>query len=171
MNARFSAALFAALGVMHTAPAVDASRDQRDPQETGWPRPTCIVTILDTVQDACYLLFQVEPKRTAVRRFDSTPSDVQSAAAVRDHQLAELNDTYEQGFKSLYPGTPPLSLLRFQWEGWKVQNEYDRVVRENELAWLEGVLDRIAAAPSVAVSGPVPCGARPQKSSSTNNRR
>jgi hypothetical protein len=130
-----------------------------------------IVTVLDTVQSACYLLFVIEPDPPAGRHFDAARTDVQSAVTLRDRRLAELNDAYEQGFRTLYPGTPPLSVLRFEWEGWKVQSEYERVVRENELAWLEEELERIAAAPAVTVSGPVPCGARQRPSSSTNDQR
>jgi hypothetical protein len=119
-----------------------------------------IVTVHDIVQNACYLVFMVEAPLPAGRHFNAQSSDVQVAAAWRDRRLAELSESYQQGFGTLYAGTPTPNVLRYAWEAQTVQSEFDRVVRENELAWLEEQLERMAAAPRIAISGPVPCDAR-----------
>jgi hypothetical protein len=117
-----------------------------------------IVTMLDTAQGACYLIFLTESDSPRERHFTAQQSDVDRATTWRDRRLAELSQAYDQAFYAVYPGTPPINVLRFSWEAEKVQSEYERIVRENELAWFEEQLERIALLPRIAVSGPAPCG-------------
>jgi hypothetical protein len=116
-----------------------------------------IVTILDTVQDACYLLFMVEPELPAGARVAAQPSDIDNAAARRDRRLAELNDRYEQALRPMTAGAP-VSVLRYELDAWTIQSDFERIVREHELARIEDELQRIARAPTLAVSGPAACG-------------
>jgi hypothetical protein len=116
-----------------------------------------IVTLRDTVQGACYLLFVTEPPASPARHFGVEETDITSAAQWRDRRQAEVMEAYEHGFQSKYPGTPPVNVLRYELEALKVQAEYERVVREHELARLEDQLALIAASPKVVSAEPVPC--------------
>ena len=115
-----------------------------------------IMTIHDAAQNACYLLFVVDTAIPPGPGANLQPPDIQQAAAARDRRLSELNNAYLQTFGSLYPGTPA-NILPFQFEAQKIESEFSRVVRENELAWLQDQLQRMSSAPKTAVSGPVPC--------------
>jgi hypothetical protein len=129
-----------------------------------------VVTVLDAGQNSCYLLFVSEPSRPVAHRSDTAGSDLNHATTSRDRQLAALADAHERSFKSEYPGTTPISPLRFEWEGWKILSEYERVIRQNELAQLRDEFAGMAAS-AISVSGPAPCGARHRTSSSTENPR
>ncbi len=119
-----------------------------------------IVTIRDAAQDQCYLLFVVDTGSNAARPAPQR-TDAAAAAASRDQQLAELSRYYEQhGFGSVYAGTPA-NVLPYQFEAQRIQAEYERTVRENELAWFQEQLERLLTGPRVAVSGPAPCAAGP----------
>lgn len=116
-----------------------------------------ILTIKDNVQNGCYTVFLVEAARPA----PSPPADdtrtVADAAAKRDQRLQELITEYERGQATLTAGTVVADPLRYALEGQKAQIEFESALRLNELARLEERLDRIAAAPRLAVSGPSPC--------------
>jgi hypothetical protein len=120
-----------------------------------------VVTMLDTAQNACYLLFVTEPGMRTGSAQDEQPYDVSGAAALRDQRLAELNDAYLQSFRTLTPGIAPVTELWYSWEAQKAISDFERVVRENELTWLASQIERAAAGPKLAVSGPAPCGAQP----------
>ena len=117
-----------------------------------------ILTIRDAVQETCFLLFVIETPAIGAGGEAIVPSDVTAAASQRDNRLAQLSRAYERGFGSLYAGTPA-NMLPYEFEAQKIQDEFERVVRENELAWLADQLERIARMPKVAVSGPAPCAA------------
>jgi hypothetical protein len=116
-----------------------------------------VIGVRDNAQDSCYLIFVIETSLPPVDRLIVQPSDVAAAAALRDHRLAELNQIYEtRGFGSQYVGTPA-NVMPYQFEAQKIQSEFERVLRQDELGRLQEQLERIAAAPRVAVSGPAPC--------------
>ena len=119
-----------------------------------------IVTVRDNVLKACYTLFIVEPVRqagTATR----TESTVPEAAAERDRQLSALSADYERALVAAMPGTLGPNALRYEWEGDKVQSDYELRLRERELTRLEEQIAQIATAPRLAVAGPAPCVAPP----------
>jgi hypothetical protein len=116
-----------------------------------------VVTIRDAAQGSCYLLFTIDLSLPSPTRVVAQPTDVAEAAARRDRRFAELNRAYEQSFGSLYVGTPA-NALPYQFEAQKIQMDFERVLREQELTRLEAQLERILTGPKVAVSGPAPCG-------------
>jgi hypothetical protein len=116
-----------------------------------------ILTLRDATQGSCYLLFTLDLSLPSQTRVVVQPTDVAEAAARRDRRFAELNRAYEQSFGSLYVGTPA-NALPYQFEAQKIQADFERVLREQELTRLEAQLERILTAPKVAVSGPAPCG-------------
>jgi hypothetical protein len=134
-------------------------------------QPLQVVTVRDDAQDVCYLVFLFQPERSAAGRPDAERVDIAGAITSRDRRLAELSDAYEKAFLTPAPVIPPLNLLRFEWEGWKVQSEYERAVRERELTRLELALERIAAMPAMTVSGPVSCAARARTPSGPDHHR
>ena len=116
-----------------------------------------VIGVRDAAQDSCYLIFVIETSLPPVDRLIVQPSDVATAARLRDRQLTELNHLYETtGFGSLYGGTPA-NILPYQFKAQKIESEFERVLRQDEIGRLEEQLKRIAAAPAVAVSGPAPC--------------
>jgi hypothetical protein len=116
-----------------------------------------VIGVRDAAQDSCYLIFVIETSRPPVDRLIVQPSDVAAAASLRDHRLTELNHLYEtRGFGSLYAGIPA-NMLPYEFEAQKIQSEFERALRQDEIGRLEEQLERIAAAPAVAVSGPAPC--------------
>jgi hypothetical protein len=116
-----------------------------------------VIGVRDAAQDSCYLIFVIEASLPPADRLIVQPSDVVAAATLRDNRLAELNHIYEtRGFGSQYVGTPA-NVMPYQFEAQKIQSEFERVLRQDELGRLQEQLERIAAAPKVAVSGPAPC--------------
>ena len=116
-----------------------------------------IVTILDTFQDACYLLFMVEPQVPARARVDAPLPDIDSAVAWRDRRLSELTDRYELAIRPTAAGAP-VSVLRYELDAWKIQSDFDRLLREHELLRIAHELKQIVTAPTLSVSGPTACG-------------
>jgi hypothetical protein len=116
-----------------------------------------VITIRDAAQNSCYLLFTIDTSLSTANRVDAQTPDVAGAAARRDHRFADLNRAYEQSFGSLFVGTPA-NALPYQFEAQKIQADFERVVRDEELTRLEAQLERVLAAPKIAVSGPAPCG-------------
>jgi len=116
-----------------------------------------VLTIRDAAQDSCYLLFTMDLALPAAARVPVQPSDVADATARRDRRLADLNRAYEQNFGSQFVGGPA-NILPYQFEAQKIQTDFERVLRNEELTRLEAQLERMLAAPKVAVSGPAPCG-------------
>ena len=115
-----------------------------------------VMAIRDVAQNTCYLLFVIEAPVPVPRRVAVQPADVAAAAQDRDQRLAALSREYEQGFGSQFVGTPA-NVLPYQFEAQKIQNEFEHVVREQELTRLAEQLERINTT-KVAVSGPAPCG-------------
>jgi hypothetical protein len=120
-----------------------------------------VVTMLDTAQNACYLLFVAAPASSASSPIDPQLYDVASAAAIRDQRLAELNYSYLQSYRTPTPGLYVVDDFWFKTEAQKVINEYERIVRQNELAWLAARIEGAGTQPRLAVSGPAPCDTRP----------
>ncbi len=115
-----------------------------------------IVTVRDTALNACYTLFVFRPvPELAPPRVDTTT--VQEAASERDRKLAALSEEFERGLPGAVPATLGANPLKYEWEGDKVQSDYERLVREREMARLEERLDLIAGEPRIAVAGPAPC--------------
>jgi hypothetical protein len=119
-----------------------------------------VVTIRDTVLNACYTLFIMESAVQPARPLRADPASVQDLANERDRRLAELLAEYERSQYATVPGFVVPS-LRFAWEGDKVQGEYERRLRDKEIDRLEEQLAHVASAPRLAVTGPVPCGPTP----------
>jgi hypothetical protein len=82
-------------------------------------------------------------------------ASVDDAIVQRDRRLSDLSAEFERSLSTATPGTLGPNVLKFEWDGQKVQSDYERALREHELARLEVRL--IAAARKVAVSGPSPC--------------
>jgi hypothetical protein len=120
-----------------------------------------IVTIRDTVQEACYVLFMIEGPRLPTIQPHAESATLEAAAAFRDHQLQELSTEFERALYAPVPAVPAPNMLRYEWEGQKVQSEFDRAFLESQFARLEDWLAQIAKGPRLAVSGPAPCGPRP----------
>ena len=120
-----------------------------------------VVTIRDTVLNACYTLFIMEPAVQPVRPVRADPASLQDLAEERDRRLSGLLVEYERSQYAAVPGFPVPNPLRYAWEGNKVQGEYERRLRDKEINRLEEQLAHIASAPRLAVTGPVPCGAPP----------
>jgi hypothetical protein len=116
-----------------------------------------VVTIRDNAVNNCYTLFVIHPVRPAQNLDQVEPMSVEGAAAQRDHRLSELSAEFENALWAALPGTLGPDSLKYQWEGQKAQSEFERVLRETELAKLEAWLRPIADAPRLAVAGPGPC--------------
>jgi hypothetical protein len=116
-----------------------------------------VVTIRDKVVNDCYTLFVIHPVRPAQNLDHVEPMSVEGAAAQRDHRLSELSAELENALRAAVPGTLGPDSLKYQWEGQKAQSEFERVLRETELAKLEAWLRPIADTPRLAVAGPAPC--------------
>lgn len=125
-----------------------------------------IVTLRDTVANACYTVFILEASPSLGR--SGSPS-VEAAADDRDRQLAALIADLDRALVNAAPGTLGPNLLRYQWEGDKVQSDYERQLREAEFGRLEAQLAAIASAPRLAVTGPSACA--PAPSSTSRNER
>jgi hypothetical protein len=120
-----------------------------------------IVTIRDTVQQACYIVFMTggAPKTSGAPRGEPPP--LEDPTAVRDRRLQELSTEFERALYASMPGTLGPNTFKFQWEGQKVLGEFERAFFEREFARLEDAVRQIETQPSLAVSGPVSCEARP----------
>ena len=116
-----------------------------------------IITVRDSAQGACYLVFMMAPPPLPPRD-RLQPADLAAAAMWRDRKLAEVSSVYEQSFGSQFVGTPA-NVMPYQFEAQKIEGEYQRLVRTTELAWFERQIERVMEAPRLAVSGPAPCGA------------
>ena len=116
-----------------------------------------IVTVRDTLLNACYTLFVAQPARLPAAPHDESTS-LHDLATERDRRLSALTDEFERGMAGGVPATLGSNPLKYSWEADKVQSEYERRVREREIARLESQLAAIAGEPHVAVAGPAPCG-------------
>jgi len=154
--------LFCAM-LVHCVPTAAQGRFTLQSHEVISTSPNLqVIGVRDAAQDSCYLIFVIETSFSPLDRLIVQPSDVAAAAVLRDQRLAELNHIYEtRGFGSQYVGTPA-NVMPYQFEAQKIQSEFERVLRQDELGRLEEQLERMAAAPKVAVSGPAPCSAPPK---------
>jgi hypothetical protein len=116
-----------------------------------------ILTIRDNMLSACYTLFVIAPAPPTGSQPQNEPASAQDAAVQRDRQLSALSLEFERGLPGGVPATLGSDPLKYAWEGQKVQSEYERVLRENDLVRIEERLVQIVAAPRLAVSGPVAC--------------
>jgi hypothetical protein len=116
-----------------------------------------VVTIRDQTLAACYTVFVMEATPTQAPPVELTSID--AALAQRDRRLADLSGELERSLATATPGTLGPNVLRFEWEGQKAQADYERALREHEMARLEARL--IATARKMAVSGPSPCPGQP----------
>lgn len=119
-----------------------------------------IVTVRDQALKVCYTLFVIDgapPGQGAL-----VEPVVDDAVAQRDRRLSDLSAEYERSLSTATPGTLGPNVLKFEWEGQKAQSDYERAVRERELARIEARL--IASARKLAVSGPSPCAGSPAPS-------
>lgn len=119
-----------------------------------------VVTIRDTVQEACYVLFMIEGARPPTIQPPEFAT-LEAAAALRDQRLQELSTEFERALYAPVPAVPAPNTLQYEWEGQKAQSDFDRAFLRSEFARLEDWLAQIAAGPRLAVSGPAPCGATP----------
>jgi hypothetical protein len=118
-----------------------------------------VITIRDNTLNACYTLFVIDAAPPLQPLPPIETRSVQNAAAERDRRLSELSTELEKTRSTVVAGTLGPDILKYEWEGQKVQSEFERVLLENEVTRLEAPLKRIADAPKLAVSGPAPCGA------------
>lgn len=116
-----------------------------------------IVTVRDAAADRCYTLFVLRPTAPPVAARRDGGTTIEDAASARDRRLAALAAEFERGLPGAVPSTLGSDPLRYQWEGDKVQSEYERLVREEEFGRLAQQLADIAAQPRLAVAGPAPC--------------
>jgi hypothetical protein len=119
-----------------------------------------IVTVHDHAQNVCYTVFVMRVARPLANPSRGEPTSVEDAAARRDHRLSQLSVEFQRGLPGAVPATLGSDPLRYQWEAQKIQSEFERALREAELARLERWLEQIASAPKLAVSGPVACNAQ-----------
>ena len=92
------------------------------------------------------------------------PADLatlEAAAALRDYRLQELSTEFQRALFAPVPAVPAPNTLQYEWEGQKVQSEFERAFLRSEFARLEDWLAQIARGPRLAVSGPAPCGPTP----------
>jgi hypothetical protein len=115
-----------------------------------------IVTLRDTVQDACYLLFVMKGP-AAVPQAPSLALD--AAKAERDRKLAGLAGQFDRAQYTPAPGVPQASPLRYEWEAQKAQSDYERVLLDYHFKQLEDSIAQVAAGARLAVTGPAPCSA------------
>ena len=122
-----------------------------------------VVTVRDSVQEACYVLFLIEDAHPAIARDRGELPTLADAAALREARLQELSAEFERMQYPISAGIPK-NPLKFVWEGQKIQNDFERAFLEREFALLEGWVAQIATGPRLAVSGPAPCTPPPAKS-------
>jgi hypothetical protein len=120
-----------------------------------------VVTIRDQALMVCYTVFVIDgapPGQIA----PSEPATFDDAVAQRDRRLSDLSSEFERSLSTAVPGTLGPNVLKFEWEGQKAQSDYERALRERELARLEARL--IVGARKLAVTGPSPCLGQPSPS-------
>lgn len=117
-----------------------------------------VVSVRDAAANSCYTLFVLRPAALPIAPPRGGSASIRDAATERDRRLAALAADFERGMPGAVPGTLGTDPLRYQWEGDKVQSEYERLVREEEFGRLARQLTEIAAQPQLAVAGPGPCG-------------
>ena len=117
-----------------------------------------VITIRDRALNACYTLFVIEAAKQVPPLPPLEMLSPDEAAAERDGRLSQLIAALEQSSSVAVPGTLGPNILQYEWEAQKAQSEFERALREAEVARLEAPLKRIADAPHFAVSGPAPCG-------------
>jgi hypothetical protein len=115
-----------------------------------------IVTIRDTVQDACYLLFVVKGRPAGL---EQAPLALEAAKAERDRKLAALAGQFDRAQYTPAPGVPQASPLRYEWEAQKAQSDYERALLDYHFKQLEDSIAQVAASARLAVTGPAPCSA------------
>ena len=120
-----------------------------------------IITIRDSVQEACYVLFMIEGARSATIQPQADLANLEAAAARRDSRLQELSTSFEHALYAPIPAVPAPNMLKYEWEGQKAQSAFDQAFLASQLSRLEDWLVQIAQGPRLAVSGPAPCGSRP----------
>lgn len=151
-----------AAAVLADSPALLAQRFDSVKRETVTAIPGLdVVTIRDTVLNACYTLFILEPVVQPARSAPADARSVQDLAQERDRQLAALIAEYERSQYATVPGFPVPNPLRYAWEGDRVQSEYERKLREKDASRLEEQLAHLASSPRLAVTGPASCGPSP----------
>lgn len=124
-----------------------------------------VVTIRDSVQDACYVLFVMEGEHPASSGDQGEPPPTLAAAtALRDAKLQQLGVEFERTQYPIAAGIPP-NPLKFVWEGQKIQNDFERAFLEREFARLGAWVAQLGTGPRLAVSGPGPCSAPPPSKS------
>jgi hypothetical protein len=119
-----------------------------------------VVAVRDGVLNVCYTLFIMQPSQPAGPA-SSEAASISEAARERDQRLSALTTEFERGISGGVPATIGSNPLKYQWEGDKVQSDYEHLVRRSEMARIEEQLAHIENAPRLAVAGPAPCGAPP----------
>ncbi len=118
-----------------------------------------VVTVRDTAQDVCYVLFTFEGDRSAAA--PNAAASPAAAAAERDRRLQDLAAEFDRSQYNVYPAVPPPNVLKYVFEAQKAESDADRAFIEAEVARIEQSLARLAKLPRIAVGGPAPCGAKP----------
>src|SRR5262245_24700776 len=85
-----------------------------------------VVTVRDHLLNGCYTLFVTRsaPLQTTA---PVEPPSVADAAAERDRRLSDLSASLEKALVNNVPGSLGPDMLKYEWEGQKVQSEFDRV--------------------------------------------
>lgn len=117
-----------------------------------------IFAVRDSLLSTCYTLFIMDTARQPANQARPEPPSILEAASERDRRLDQLSTDFDRAVSTTLPGMISPSSLRYQWEGAKIQSDYERVLRERDVSRLEDQLVQIAASPRLAVAGPVPCG-------------
>jgi hypothetical protein len=115
-----------------------------------------VVSVRDRALGSCYTLFLFQPQLVAPVTGLIDAQTVVAAAAERDRRLdavsAELH-RLETTQKMVTVQNP----LQHQLDGQKALADFEQVAREALLARVDARLAEIAAAPRLAVAGPLPC--------------
>jgi hypothetical protein len=119
-----------------------------------------VLTVRDRALESCYTLFLFQPPSPAAVAPPVDSTTLAAAAAERDSRLDALSADLQRTALNQRPGLVP-SPLRYQFEGEKVLADFEQVAREAILARLDARLTAIAAAPRLAVAGPLRCPAVP----------
>jgi hypothetical protein len=117
-----------------------------------------VLTIRDNAMHVCYTLFLINTAPQVVpplAPFDALTID--SAVAQRDRRLSDLSTELERSTATTMPGTLGPNVLKYEWEGQKVQSAFDHVVREKEIDRLDARLKQLVETPRLAILGPAAC--------------
>jgi hypothetical protein len=114
-----------------------------------------IVTVRDSMLNACYTVFVIDASSVASPA--PAAANIEDAARERDQRLSDLSAEFEHGLLGGVPATLTANPLRYQWEANKAQSDYERVVRQAEMARLSDQIAQLASAPRIAVAGPTAC--------------